>query len=73
MQPDRLDFDGLPDLSCAEYTIILPHDDVCELIAGRVPHQVMVACISGIKALTETPEETMTKPRRTRARKDRAA
>ena len=23
-----------------EYTIILPHDDVCELIAGRVPHDV---------------------------------
>lgn len=61
---ERLNFDGLPDLSCAEYTLILPHDDACELIAGRVPHQVLVACISGIKALAEPIAETVTKPRR---------
>lgn len=61
---ERLNFDSLPDLSCAEYTLILPHDDACELIAGRVPHQVLVACISGIKALAEPIAETVTKPRR---------
>lgn len=64
MQPDRLDLDGLPDLSCAEYTIILPHADACELIAGRVPHDVTIACISGVKALYETPAESVGKPRR---------
>ena len=64
MQPDRLDFDGLPDLSNAEYTIILPHDAACELIAGRVRQDVLIACISGVKALMETPAEAITKPRR---------
>lgn len=57
-----------------EYTIILPHDDVCELIAGRVPHDVLVACLSAVKAMTETPADGVdSMKRRTRARKDRAA
>lgn len=34
-QPDRLDFSEPPDLSNVEYTIILPHEQLCELIAGR--------------------------------------
>lgn len=64
---DRLDFDGLPDLSCAEYTIILPHDDLCELIAGRVPHDVLIACLSSVIALTETPADFVKRPRKRRA------
>lgn len=56
MQPD---FD-------ADYTLIVPHAQLCELIAGRVPHDVLIACVSCVRAITETPAETMTKPRRTR-------
>ena len=67
MQPDRLDLDGLPDLSCAEYTIILPHEVVCELIAGRVPHDVLVACLSSVRALMSTPADVGTRPRKRRA------
>jgi hypothetical protein len=63
----------IPDLSTADYTIILPHDDACELIAGRVPHQVLVVLISAIKALHETPAEGVDTMKRRRARKDRAA
>lgn len=50
----------------AEYTLILPHADVCELIAGRVPRGVIVACLSAVKALTEPAEESVTRPRRRR-------
>ena len=73
MQPDRLDFDGLPDLSCAEYTIILPHEAACELIAGRVPHDVLIACLSSVIAITATPAESVTRPRKRLARSIGAA
>ena len=53
----------------AEYTIIIPHDDACELIAGRVPHAVMVALISAVKALTETPAEGLESAKNRRRRK----
>lgn len=53
----------------AEYTLIIPHDDACELIAGRVPQAVIVALISGIKALTETPAEGLKSATSRRRRK----
>ncbi len=59
--------DGLPDLSCAEYTIILPHDAACELIAGRVPHDVLIACLSSVIAITTPAAESVQRPRKRRA------
>lgn len=42
-----------------EYTLIIPHDDACALIAGTVPHDVMVACISAVRSLARTPEDVI--------------
>lgn len=39
----------------SEYTVILSYEAACDLIAGRVPHELKVACISGIKSLSEEP------------------
>ena len=64
MQPE--DFD-------ADYTFRLPHADVCELIAGRGPHDVVVLCLSAVRAITEPIQETMTKPKRKRKTQQEAA
>lgn len=50
-----------------EITLILPESEACDLIAGKVPHTVMVACISGLKAMHETPADFVSKPRKRRA------
>ena len=62
----KLDFGDLPDLSQAEYTIILPHEAACLLIQGTVRQDVRVACISAIKALIETPAESVARFNRRR-------
>ena len=62
----------LPDLSNVEYTIILPHDVACELLQGRVPVDVLTAIISGVRAMLETPAETVKKPRRRRQTQEAA-
>lgn len=64
---------ALPPDFDADYTLIIPHAQLCELIAGRVPHDVMVACWSCVRAITETPAETMTKPTRRRKQAAEAA
>jgi hypothetical protein len=47
-----------------EYTLIIPYAQACELIAGRVPQDVVIALISGIKAMHETPAETIESTKR---------
>ncbi len=52
----------------ADYTLVIPYAQACELIAGRVPHDVVIACISGIKAMQETPADFVeSRTRRKRA------
>lgn len=57
----------------AEYTLVIPHEQTCELIQGRVPHDVLIACISAVKALHEPVAESVAKNRRPSARKAGAA
>jgi len=62
-----------PDLSDVDYTIRLPHEDVCELIAGRVPQDVVVLLIGLVNGMQETPAEFVTKPKRRRQTQTEAA
>lgn len=55
-----------------EYTLILPHDAACDLILGIVRHDVLVACISAVKALHETPAELIESLKQRKRRKTRA-
>ena len=55
---------SLPDLSSVHYTLVITHEELCELIAGRVPHDVLVMCLSGMIAMSEEPAEFVAKPKR---------
>lgn len=69
-------FEERPDASLIDYTLVIPHDAVCELIRGVVPHDVLVVCISSVKAMHETPAgfvEATAQKRRQRTRKAGAA
>ncbi len=67
-----LDFDGPPDLSNVDYTIVIPHAQACELLQGNVPVDVLTAIISGMRAMSETPAEAIKKPRRRRQTQEAA-
>lgn len=65
-------FDEPRDSSLIDYHLIIPHDAVCELIAGRVRHDVLVACLSAVKAMHEPPAAFLESERQKR-RKGQAA
>jgi hypothetical protein len=48
----------------ADYTIVIPHEQACELICGRIPHDVLISLLSAVRSLIDTPAKEL--PRRAR-------
>lgn len=49
-----------------EITLVVPKADALALVRGEVPHDVLVAVLSGIISLHEEPAEFVSKPKRRR-------